>query len=228
MELVFQATRRDGKRLGYVSWAVLVACFGLRSCKHSFSYGSYINWVCQMCRMLLVWRYARFETERDDFEAKIVQHRSYIVLAAEVGEVFHLLESDSEFEVVTTWWSSPTSCFKRSTSWRLGWWELSHFSHWIWIICWCEGWSRAKTLNQSGLDEVKIKSCASNELSRTYQMSTLQNYKVCARSDAMIGSFTKTLRLGALTVKQSRHAKDDMSLNTAFFILKVQSEVGVI
>lgn len=202
MELVFQATRRDGKRLGYVSWAVLAACLDSEVASILFHMGHiYIYIYIEYVRCVECCWYARFETERDDFEAKIVQHRSYIVLAAEVGEVFHLLESDSEFEVVTTWWSYPTSCFKRSTSWRLGWWELSHFSHWIWITCWCEGWSRAKTLNQSGLDEVKIKSCASNELSLTYQMSTLQNYKVCARSDAMIGSFTEDAAVGSLDGK---------------------------
>ena len=197
VELVFQATRRDGKRLGYVSWAVLVACLDFEVASILFHMG-HINWVCQMCRMLLVcqiWNWAGRLWSKDC-----------------PASVLYCVSSWSWWSLSSTrerlWiWGGcnmvefPTSCFKRSTSWRLGWWELSHFSHWIWIICWCEGWSRAKTLNQSGLDEVKIKSCASNELSRTYQMSTLQNYKVCARSDAMIGSFTEDAAVGSFDSK---------------------------
>ena len=60
VELVFQATRRDGKRLGYVSWAVLVACLDFEVASILFHMG-HINWVCQMCRMLLVcqiWNWA--------------------------------------------------------------------------------------------------------------------------------------------------------------------------
>lgn len=60
VELVFQATRRDGKRLGYVSWAVLVACLDFEVASIPFHMG-HINWVCQMCRMLLVcqiWNWA--------------------------------------------------------------------------------------------------------------------------------------------------------------------------
>lgn len=60
VELVFQATRRDGKRLGYVSWAVLVACLDFEVASILFHMG-HINWVCQMCRMLFlcqIWNWA--------------------------------------------------------------------------------------------------------------------------------------------------------------------------
>lgn len=60
VELVFQATRRDGKRLGYVSWAVLAACLDSEVASILFHMG-HINWVCQMCRMLLacqIWNWA--------------------------------------------------------------------------------------------------------------------------------------------------------------------------